>query len=412
MMIQEVLQQRRTALLKSIRASAGIVLHSDAWLMRVLDPAILQTVLPPERIAALCDIGGTTYEGFPRVAAMGYVIGAAEMPSDSLCQSFSEGISRLRQRSGSGQAPLAGDDVALLGLADALAKLTEYSSIDVSDARLWLLRIIADTRESQQWSMRMRALAGDLLDHRGRLRVLSEQMSTDALALELVLRALWPQVFAGIPIPQYQPQLLLRTLILDTFPDDSERSATWLRCLDLVINDTCASLTHTISDTSRVLMSIQHALKRWSYEEKAHRHGIAPIRWIIDDEYDVQSLLWSILYPIYREMLVDETYLPNWGNVQPRADLGITNLKLIIEVKIARRPGDFADIEEQVAGDIGLYFKDISLFDRMLVFIYDDCDKHHPEKYESLRNALKQRVQIEDVIIVRRPGMLPNRNER
>lgn len=48
----------------------------------------------------------------------------------------------------------------------------------------------------------------------------------------------------------------------------------------------------------------------------------------------------------------------------------------------------------------------------MLVFIYDDCDKHHPEKYESLRKALKQRPQIEDVIIVRRPGMLPNRNER
>lgn len=359
MIIQDILQQRRTSLLKSIHASAGIVLHSDAWLMRILDLAILQTVLPSERIAALSDIGGTSYEGFPRVAAMGYIIGAAEMPSESLAQSFSEGISRLRQRSGSGQAPLAGDDLALLGLADGLAKLSENSSTDVSDARLWLLRIIADTRESLQWSIRMRALAGDLLDHRGRLRVLSDHMSTDALALELVLRALWPQAFAGIPIPEHQPQLLLKTLILDPSPDDSERSATWFRCLDLVINDACTSLTHTVSDSSRVLLSIQHALKRWPYEEKAHRQGIMPIRWIIDDEYDVQSLLWSILYPIYHEMLVDETYLPNWGNVQPRADLGITNLKLIIEVKIARQPRDFADIEEQVAGDIGLYFKDI-----------------------------------------------------
>ena len=412
MMIQDILQQRRTALLKSIRDSAGIVLHSDVWLMRVLDATTLQSVLPLERIAALSDIAGTSYEGFPRVAAMGFIIGAAEKPSDSLAQSFSEGISRLRQRSGSGQAPLTGDDLALLGLADGLAKLTEYSSIDVSDARLWLLKIIADTRESLQWSIRMRALAGDLLDHRGRLRVLSDHMSTDALALELVLRALWPQAFAGIPIPEHQPQLLLKTLILDPSPDDSERSATWFRCLELVINDACTSFTHTVSDSSRVLLSIQHALKRWPYEEKAHRQGIMPIRWIIDDEYDVQSLLWSILYPIYREMLVDETYLPNWGNVQPRADLGITNLKLIIEVKIARQPGDFADIEEQVAGDIGLYFKDISLFNRMLVFIYDDCDKHYPEKYESLRKALKQRPQIEDVIIVRRPSMLPNRNAR
>ena len=198
----------------------------------------------------------------------------------------------------------------------------------------------------------------------------------------------------------------------DTPPNDSERSAVWLRCLELVINEATASLIHTVSDTVHILHRIQHAFKRWPYEEKPHRQKIAPIRWIIDDEYDVQSLLWAILYPIYREALVDETYLPSWGNVQPRADVGITDLKLIIEVKIARQPGDFADIEEQVAGDLGLYFKDPQLFDRMIVFVYDDCDKHQPEKYDSLRNALKRRERIEEVVVVRRPGMLPNRDQR
>jgi len=92
--------------------------------------------------------------------------------------------------------------------------------------------------------------------------------------------------------------------------------------------------------------------------------------------------------------------------------LGITSLKLIIEVKITREPSDFAAIEEQVAGDLGLYFKDLALYNQMIVFVYDDCDKHHPEKYESLRSALKQRERIEEVIIVRRPGMLPNRDQR
>jgi len=137
-----------------------------------------------------------------------------------------------------------------------------------------------------------------------------------------------------------------------------------------------------------------------------------PSHWLIDDEYDVQSLLWAVLYPIFRSDLVDETYLPSWGNVQPRADLGIVKLKLIIEVKIARQPSDFNDIEEQVAGDLGLYFKDTNQYDRMIVFVYDDCDQHRPERYASLRSALMQRERIEDVIIVRRPGMMPNRNAR
>ncbi len=137
-----------------------------------------------------------------------------------------------------------------------------------------------------------------------------------------------------------------------------------------------------------------------------------PARWLIDDEYDVQALLWAILYPIYQSTLVDETYLPNWGNVQPRVDLGITTLKLIIEVKLARHPRDFSELEEQIAGDLGLYFKDTSQFDRMIVFVYDDCDKAQPERYQSLMNALMHRERIEDVIVVRRPSMIPNRGQR
>lgn len=52
------------------------------------------------------------------------------------------------------------------------------------------------------------------------------------------------------------------------------------------------------------------------------------------------------------------------------------------------------------------------MFDRMIVFIYDDCDHHRPESYDSLRNALMARERIEDVIILRRPGMIPPRNQR
>ena len=115
---------------------------------------------------------------------------------------------------------------------------------------------------------------------------------------------------------------------------------------------------------------------------------------------------------MYGADLVDEEYLPSMGNVQPRADLGIVKLKLIIEVKHARNPSFFTKIEEQVAGDIGLYFVDKSRFDRMIVFVYDDSDSPRPERYGALRNALMGRNEIEDVIIVQRPSMIPRRGNR
>jgi hypothetical protein len=110
--------------------------------------------------------------------------------------------------------------------------------------------------------------------------------------------------------------------------------------------------------------------------------------------------------------VVDEEYLPGYGQVQPRFDLGITSLKLIVEVKFARKQGDFADIEEQVAGDLGLYFKNTERFDRMVVYVYDDCDRQYPERYDALKNALENRDPIEAVVIVRRPSMIPPRDQR
>ncbi len=88
-------------------------------------------------------------------------------------------------------------------------------------------------------------------------------------------------------------------------------------------------------------------MKRWVWKEKSRRDAAKPSRWQIDDEYDVQSLLWTVLYPIYREQLVDETYVAHWGNVQARVDLGIVKLKLIIEVKIARVPSTLTRLKKR-----------------------------------------------------------------
>lgn len=193
--------------------------------------------------------------------------------------------------------------------------------------------------------------------------------------------------------------------------DEPDRTALWLTVIDALLRESRAGRAPMIDDVIRLLTNIQFALKRWPWQHRSRR-GARPSRWLIDDEADVQALLWAILAPIYGADLVDETYLPHWGQVQPRCDLGIPSLRLIIEVKIARTPADFALIEERVAGDAGLYSREPARFDRMVAFVYDDCDRAQPERYAGLVAALTRRERVAAVVIVRRPGMIPDRGAR
>lgn len=193
--------------------------------------------------------------------------------------------------------------------------------------------------------------------------------------------------------------------------DEHDRTALLLAVIEALIQESRVGRAPTVADVVRLLTNVQTGLKRWPWEERSRR-GAMPSRWLIDDERDVQALLWAILAPVYGNDLVDEYHLPHWGQVQPRCDLGILSMRLIIEVKILRTPADFRSVEEQVAGDTGLYFREPGRFDRMVVVVYDDGDRPQPERYATLAAALKQRERIAEVVILRRPSMIPDRNAR
>ena len=413
---QELLFQRRKQLRDAISdVLSSPIMHTNAFIARVLGETTVRSLRADvELIDPAATAHDGRYQGYPWLAAAGYTIGSRSIVSDILSTEFLAGLTRLRQRSGDGQEMLIGDDIGLLGIADGIHRLGGQANAEVEASRIWLLNLLQTPRRSSTWTYRLHELATELLDNRGRLQVQVNASDTRVLAPELVLRSIWPQCFQrSPPLAQGEREALAKLLLMQhDIPNEPEEASIWLRCLDILADEASLSLVPSSSDTVRMLLNIQHSLKRWVWRERSRRRNTLPSRWQIDDEYDVQSLLWAVLYPVYGSALVDETYLPGYGQVQPRADLAITTLKLIIEVKIARDSADFADIEEQVAGDLGLYFTDTALFDQLIVFIYDDCDKHHPQRYESLRSALKQRERIEEVIIVRRPGMLPNRSER
>lgn len=418
MSAQEFLEERRARLIAAIRASLGGsadgTAHIAAFAARVLGLSALDALTPGFRFEAPNEPDAVRYNGYPRVAYLGFGLAAEALTVATAREPFLVGLRALRQRPEGRLSGLQVDDIALLGVADGLTLLADIPDTAVDESRAWLLSIIDRPQHSGQWSAQARGLAGDLLDGRGRLRQ-APAPGADSLALEYALRATHPQAFHAAPTPtDEERRRVLRALLTEPAPGAGEldRAAVWLAALENLVDAACADLIPTVSDTVRLLQNVQHALKRWPWKAKPRRKGAASTRWLIDDEYDVQALLWAVLFPVYGADLVDEEYLPGWGHVQPRADLGIRKLRLIIEVKIARTPGDFGEIEEQVAGDLGLYFKDTERFDRMVVFIYDDSDSPRPERYDGLRNALKGRERIEEVVIVRRPSMIPDRGKR
>ncbi|MDT7953557.1 MAG: hypothetical protein RQ966_18810 [Acetobacteraceae bacterium] len=357
------------------------------------------------------------YGGVPALALAGFAVGVAGHSAlpDEAAQAFALAAERVRGRVVTGRGHLGTDDVALLGIADGLACL-RASGRDTTALDDWLVELADSKPSGGYWSARMRALGADLLDGRGRLRADPGTGDIDALALELCLRRTWPSAFrfTGMPARDRQQALMAELLTRDTpMPGELDRAAVWIGALRILVAGAAVALVPEVDEVVRILRATQSALKRWVWEQKPGRAQVQAARWLIDDEAHVQAFLWTVLYPIFGAELRDEQYLPGFGQLQPRYDFGIANLKLIIEVKLIRTRADFRQVEEEIAGDLGVYFSDPERFDRMIAYVYDDCDAHHPELHDGLRNALTERdARVVDVVIVRRPGMIPDRQRR
>lgn len=363
-----------------------------------------------ELMAGAPTAGELDYGGIPALARAGFLAGSAQFDAAL----FVSALDRLRGRGKVGRDQLGHDDLAILGIASGLAAVDDKVGC-YAERRRWLLGIANENVEPNSWSNRARQLAADLLDGAGRLRA-DPQGPADSIAIDMVLRQRWPSAFATVPPISAEQRRELMAALLSTAtpaPGELERAAIWLEALSHLVQRISAELVPDYSSLVTTLEATQSAFRRWVWDTKPNRRLISPARWLIDTEAHVQAFLWAILEPRFGDDLVDEQYLPGYGQKQARFDFGIRALKTIVEVKIVRSLGDFAKIEEEVAGDLGLYFSDPRNWDRMVVYVYDDCDVHHSERYDTLRAALVQRdPRIGAVVVVQRPGMIPPRGKR
>ena len=132
----------------------------------------------------------------------------------------------------------------------------------------------------------------------------------------------------------------------------------------------------------------------------AHRVRSAR-QWHIDNEYHVQNLLWVMLAPIFPD-LDDEQYLAKIGQKNPRADLYIPSMKIIVEAKFLRSGDKMQKMIDEISSDTGLYSAMGNDCAGIIPVIWDDSARSHEHDY--LRQGLRKLPNIVDAVVVSRPS--------
>ena len=366
-------------------------------------------------------LGAARFGGYPSLAKAGYCLAhkTNEPFNEDTAGTFLRGIERQRERPAATQAQLAGDAMALLGLSDGLRAISRaYPTIESLHAAMcWLRALLEQHGVSDTRLHRARLLAYDLLDEQGRFgQQLALVDDPRVAALDLCLWQNWPDVLRNVGHPDTaRRRKLFKRLLMDPPPNEGEllHAASWLCGLGVLTDEIAASAVPAAHHVARILAATQGSFRRWRWEEKATRKEVMPARWLIDKEADLQAFLLAVLYPYFGDQLQDEQYLHGFGLRQGRFDFAITSLGLIVEVKVVRTSNDVYDLEAQIGDDLSLYFKKENPFESMIVYVYDDRDRPEPEKYSVIQESLKRRSdRIVDVVVVQRPSMIPDRNQR
>ena len=281
------------------------------------------------------------------------------------------------------------DGIALLGVAlgASAAKIPE-------GGKEWfagLLRRSAGTLQGDRWQCDLVEIARGIIDKKHEVSIKDMRLRTafSETPPEDDRQAAWVEMIAccgnGDPV-----QVAVNRAVF-------EQCAASLAALPIV----GAGVAELIS----ILESLAKSMSHWTYETSARVKSVTPQQWEVDHEYHVQNLLWTVLRPVFSD-LVDEQSLPKVGHKTPRYDLGVPSLGTIVEVKFIRKAGAAAcrKITEEIAADRSLYLGPATGYSRLIAFIWDECSQ--TEEYQTLMDGLEGMEGIEKVVILSRPSRM------
>jgi hypothetical protein len=155
-------------------------------------------------------------------------------------------------------------------------------------------------------------------------------------------------------------------------------------------------------DVVRVLQGVVRSMRLWTWEDNPRTSTSPTVRWGIEHEYHVQNLLWAVMAPLFPD-LDAEVYTDPVGQKNPRMDLTVPSMGLVVEVKFMRPGASFAKIVEEVAADASLYGADPRW--RVLIpFVWDDSARI--EEHAKLVDGLRKLDMVHDAVVMARPGKL------
>jgi hypothetical protein len=335
--------------------------------------------------------------GSPRsidVAVLGFCVGE----DSTYAAAFREAVSWLSQRQYfvSGRTPgFEVDGLALLGVAVGLRALDLVA--DEGSSR-WLRDVLdraIGLRQPADWNEALIAAAAETLGS----QVSSERVTADlrvALQAKEVLVAGDDARVAAWPVISS----------LDGAADGMTRAAAQAAALSYLTlqSSTLRVGSNAVEDVAAVLRGSARSMRRWVWESAARTPRSAVTRWGVENEYHVQDFLWVILAPIFPD-LDDEEWLKSLGQHHPRADLAIPSLKVIIEVKFARKSGkSFSDLIQEVAADASTYLQEGGGYERIIAFIWDDAAR--TEEHAELVQGLLRIRGVADAVVLSRPSKM------
>lgn len=186
---------------------------------------------------------------------------------------------------------------------------------------------------------------------------------------------------------------------------NATRAAFLLGALEMILSAprTVRPEYATVEDVARILTGLEGSFRRWTWEESPKTKRAPARQWNVDHEYHLQNILWFLLYPVFPD-LRDEEYLTSTGQLQPRSDLCIPHLGLVIEAKFMYPATTARQMIEQISADAGLYLKAGSGFTTMIPVIWDE--RSRIEEHPLLRRGLNEVPGVRHSVIVSRPAKM------
>lgn len=341
------------------------------------------------------------------VACLGYAV-TTDRASDQEKQAFQTSLCWLLKRPAFTSGMPVGfvdDPVALFGVCLGATKLGDASI--KADLTRWMTGFIDQSYAAQQpeWKRSLLSIV------RKQSKIQPEWPLPPVADVNVVFRnrGLLPTLLGDEKSAEEENALLI---IKSEFGEEiePEKAAIRLAALNWLLESipTIARQRPTIGEVVELLKGVPAGLRKWTWEEKARTSKSLPRKWYIDHEYHVQNLLYFLLAPIFPE-LKEEEFTPSVGQKQPRVDLALSSLRLVIEAKFMRKRMSCQDIIEEISADTGLYLTKDSPYDKIIAFIWDDGAR--TEEHPLLISGLKKLNGIVDAVVVSRPSGMVDTSE-